>query len=80
MKMLGFPLALGVPVLYTREMSPGSGVEQSVEAELAYLYEEKLLLDQIIRQLERFARLSGQLSSSSSKDRNRKTRSARASM
>jgi len=61
-------------------MSPGSGVEQSVEAELAYLYEEKLLLDQIIRQLERFARLSGQLLSSSSKDRNGKARSARASM
>jgi hypothetical protein len=61
-------------------MSRGSGVEQSVEAELAYLYEEKLLLDQIIRQLERFARLSGQLSSSSSKNRKRKARSTQASM
>ena len=61
-------------------MSQGSGAEQSVEAELAYLYQEKLLLDQIIRQLERFARLSGQLSTSSSKDRKRKARSAQTSM
>jgi hypothetical protein len=52
--------------------------EDSVEAELAYLYEKVLLLDQLIRQLERFARLTGQLSAVRRKRRARKAQNASA--
>jgi hypothetical protein len=52
--------------------------EDSVEAELAYLYEKISLLDQLIRQLERFARLTGQLSSVSRRRRARKAQNASA--
>jgi hypothetical protein len=53
-------------------------VEDSVEAELAYLYQEILLLDQLIRQLEHFARLSGQMPAAGRRTRPRKAHAARA--
>lgn len=53
-------------------------VDDSLEAELAHLYEEMSLLNQLIRQLEHFARLSGQMPSAARRRRPRKANSARA--
>ncbi len=53
-------------------------VEDSVEAELAHLYEEISLLDQLIRQLEHFARLIGQMPAEGRRTRPRRAYAARA--